>query len=437
MGTAELSAVDLPDNGLRTAARTVLFMALFLFFWISLNPFVDLTGPEVLSPSAGDSSRLNQIVALGLTSAILFFGALHPLRGAICQPRVLLVPLFAWFLFTCVISSHPMLGIKGMVLAILMAANAGVYLLLPVSERHFARMIAVGTLIALALSYYGIAFKPALSIHQASEPLEPMNAGLWRGHFPHKNSAAAAMVLATFFGLFVMSAWSRIVGAAMVVLAVFFLLHTGGKTSSAMLPGTIVVAWVFERFRSLRVPIAVGGVAAFNLLAVGSAVIRPFGEFLSELGIDATFTNRADIWRFSFKAIAENPIFGHGFRAFWQTEDLVYGGDTIETWAAAAFNGHNSYLDVVLAAGVPGLVLTLVWVLFLPLRDFARIEPEQQRSPLTRLYLRIWLYTLFSAVLESLFYEGGNMHWFTFLLAIYGFRFQASARVIHSPAKAG
>nr|WP_313958425.1 O-antigen ligase [Chelativorans sp. EGI FJ00035] len=407
-------------------------MALFFFFWISLNPFVDLTGAAVLDPSAGVSNRLNQLISLGLSGSILLFGMLHTLRNTILQPRALLIPLFSWFLFVSLLSNYPMLGIKGVVLAILMTVNASFYLLLPVSERHFAKMLAFGTLAALALSYYGIVFNPAISIHQASELREPMNAGLWRGHFPHKNSAAAAMVVATFFGLFVMSVWSRFLGAVIVVLAVFFLLQTGGKTSSAMLPATIIVAWTFERFRFLRIPIAVGGIALFNLLAVGSAVIKPFGEFLTQLGIDATFTNRADIWRFAFSAISDNPILGHGFKAFWQTEELVYSGGTIETWAVAAANGHNSYLDIALTTGIPGLVLTLIWVLFLPLRDISRMGPEEQHSPLTRLYTRIWLYTLFNAGLESLFYEGGNMLWFTFMLALYGFRFQASARTIHS-----
>jgi len=439
MQTAQLTAVDLPEGALHTATRTVLFMALFLFFWISLNPFVDLTGAAVLDPSAGNSNRLNQIVSLGLSGLILLFGLLHALRNEIFQPRLLLIPLFTWFLFVSVLSNEPMLGIKGVVLAIIVTMNASIYLLLPVSERHFAKMLAFGTLAALVLSYYGVVFKPLVSIHQAAELREPMNAGLWRGHFPHKNSAAAAMVIATFFGLFVMAAWSRLLGAIIVILAVFFLLHTGGKTSSAMLPAILIVAWVFERFRFLRAPIAIGGVALFNLLAVGSAVIRPVGEFLTNLGIDATFTNRADIWRFAFEAIAESPIAGYGFKGFWQTEELVYSGGSIETWAVAAANGHNSFLDITLTTGIPGLALTLIWVLFLPLRDISRVRPEEQHSPLMRLYTRVWLYTLFNAGLESLFFEGGNMLWFTFMLALYGFRLQASAstRIIHSRAPGG
>ena len=406
---------------------TLLFMALSLFLWVSITPYFDLTGEAVLDPSAGRSNRLNQLVTLTLTAGLLAYGLAHPMRAAILQPRMLLAALFSWFLAASLMSAYPMLGIKDVVLAVLIMANAGIYLLLPASERHFARMLAATMLIMLGFAYFGVLFKPTLSIHQASELREPMNAGFWRGHFPHKNSAAAAMALATFFGLYIMGAWSRLVGLAIVVLAVFFLVHTGGKTSSAMVPFILILAFFFERARGLRIPIAVGGIAAFNFLSVGAAVWPSFGRLISSLGIDATFTNRTDIWRFAFGAFSERPITGYGPRAFWQTEELVHSGGLVETWAVAATNGHNAYLDIALSTGLPGLALTLCLVLFLPLRDMARMAPEDQRSPLTRLFVRIWLFALFNAVLESIFFTGGNFLWFMLVAALTGLRLQSRA----------
>lgn len=409
------------------AAGPILFMAIFLFFWISTTPFVDLTGETVLDPSAANSNRLNQIVSIGLFFGMLCYGLMHPLRGVMMQPRALMIPLFTWFLLVSLVSAHPMLGIKAVVLGVMVTINAGVYLLLPASEKQFAKMLAIGTLIMLGTAYYGILFKPELAIHQPSELREPMNAGLWRGHFPHKNSAAAAMVLATFFGIYVLNVWSRLAGIAIIVLSVIFLVHSGGKTSAAMLPGILILAWIFERISILRIPIVIGGVGLFNLLAVGSAVFRPLGEFVASLGIDATFTNRSDIWRFAFGAIAENPIIGYGINAFWQTDELVYSGGSVETWAVAAENGHNSYLDITLMAGVPGLVLTLLLVIAMPLRDISRLPSAGKHSHLTRLFIWTWLYVIFSAGLETLFFEGGNLLWFTFLYSLYGLRFQSSA----------
>ncbi|SDA98969.1 O-antigen ligase [Sinorhizobium sp. NFACC03] len=431
--TSAVYREESPADLIRVRVGTMLFMATFLFFWITTTPFIDLTGAAVLDPSAGNSNRLNQIVSLALFAGMFAYGLAHPMRGTILQPRPLLVVLYIWFMFVSAISAYPMFGIKGTVLAVMVTINASIYLLLPASERHFAKMLGIGTLFMLAVAYYGILFKPTLAIHQASELREPMNAGLWRGHFPHKNSAAAAMVIAAFFGLFVMNVWSRLAGLVIVVLSFNFLLHTGGKTSTAMLPAIVLLAWVFERFRFLRIPIVIGGVGLFNLFAVGSAVFKPLSDFVTELGIDATFTNRADIWRFAFTALAEQPITGYGFKAFWQTSELVNSGGSIETWAVAAANGHNSYLDIALTTGFPGLLLTVIWLLVLPLRNIARLAPAVEHSHLTRLYIRVWLYTIFNAGLESLFFEGGNLLWFTFLFSLYGLHLQSRAVLSVAP----
>ncbi|WEX74131.1 O-antigen ligase family protein [Sinorhizobium numidicum] len=420
--TAEVTAPVIPD---RNVFGVTLFMAIFLFLLITIDPYVDLTGAAILDPSAENSNRLNQIITLLIFGGMLINGLQHSLRSIILRPRWLHAAIFGWFLFTALLSNHPFLGIKALILAIIVQINASIFLLLPSSERQFAKLLATGTLIMLGIAYFGVILMPEVSIHQASELREPMNAGFWRGHFPHKNVAAGAMVIASFFGFFVMSVWSRGIGLAILALSCFFLIHTGGKSASAMLPAVLILAWLFERFRVLRIPIAVGGVATYNLLAVGPSVIRPLGEFVSSLGIDATFTNRADIWRFAFSAISEKPITGYGLKGFWQTSELVHSGGTVETWAVQAYNGHNGYLDILLHTGIPGLILTLILVLFLPLRDLNRRDESGMHSNMTRLFVRIWLYALFNAGLESIFFNSGSLLWFIFVVALYAFRLRS------------
>ena len=171
MKTASPDTHAVPDTtGIGTSgigAGPVLFLAIFLFFWISMTPFVDLTGENILDPSAGNSNRLNQIVSLSLFAGTLCYGLFHPLRATILQPRALLLPMFGWFLFVSLISNHPMLGIKAVVLTVMATINASIYLLMPSSEKQFAKMLAIGTLITLATAYYGVVFKPELSIPPA------------------------------------------------------------------------------------------------------------------------------------------------------------------------------------------------------------------------------------------------------------------------------
>jgi O-antigen ligase len=437
MSVATADDIHAPATG-RNIIGPCLFMAVFLFYWVTTNPYVDLTGTAVLDPSAGASSSINQIVTIGLTLSLMVYGFTHPMRSIILQPRLLLAALFSWFFIVALLSNYPGQSAKTIVLAILTVMNASIFLLLPSSERQFGKLVAIGTLIMLGFAYYGVIFKPLVAIHQASELREPMNAGFWRGHFTHKNAAAGAMVMAAFFGFFVMRVWSRFLGIVIICLAWFFLIHTGGKTASAMLPAVLVISWFFERYRALRIPIALGGVAAFNLLAVGSAVIPPFRELVNSFGVDPTFTNRADIWRFAFTAIEDSPIIGYGMKAFWQTRELVYSNNSIETWAVEAYNAHNSFIDIWLLTGLPGLIMTLFFVLFMPLKSLMRKDgvPAEQ-SHVTRLFVRVWLYTLYNAGLESVFFDSGSYQWFSFTIALYAFRLQKFDLVTDAAPKHG
>jgi O-antigen ligase len=408
----------------------LLFLAIFAFYWITINPFVDLTGAAAVDPSASNSNSLNQLVALGLFGLATLFLFTRGRGLSLFSPLWLLALVVGWCVLTSVLAVYPDLAIKRTVLIVVLAVNAGVILLLPRNQFEFARLLGIGVLVVLALCYYGVMFLPTLSIHQASEIREPMNAGMWRGIFTHKNTAAAAMVLCVFIGLFIASVRSRVLGWTIVILATFFLSNTGGKTSTMVLPAILIFAWVIERFAWSRIPLVLGGVLAFNVVAVGSAVSEPIREFVTSLGVDATFTNRSDIWRFAFAAIADRPLTGYGLQSFWQTEGLVYGGDTLETWAAAAYNGHNGYLDAMISMGIPGLILTIIWALLIPIGDIGRAQRAGNDPRMTRLFTRIWLYAVFTACVESVFYGGGGALWLCLLIALFGLRLQGSAHLV-------
>ena len=54
-------------------------------------------------------------------------------------------------------------------------------------------------------------------------------------------------------------------------------------------------------------------------------------------------------------------------------------------------------------------------------------------ASLTRLFVRIWLYGVFTACVESIFFESGNLVWFAFVVAVFGLRMQAHASM--NPAR--
>lgn len=414
-------------------AAPLLFMATLLFYLVTLTPFIDLSAVAMGDAATAKSNTLNQIVYLGLTAALWLAVLRSSARHLVARPRGILIVMLVWFALVSAISAQPDLALKRVFLAMLTLVNGSILLLLPRSERQFAGMLTLGCLGALALAYLGVALLPHLAIHQATEIREPMSAGLWRGHFAHKNVAAAAMVVIGFVGLYLFSTGRRIVGIVMVVLAAAFLARTGGKSAIAALPGILAIAWAFERWRALRAPMALLGIAAINILTIGCAMSPAIRGLVAVLGIDPTFTNRIDIWKIGANAVLDKPLTGHGFQLFWQTDAMVHKGGAAAGWAYAAFNGHNAYLDMAITTGLPGLVLTLVLIVWLPLRDINRAEASANDPALTRLFVRIWLYGILAACVESLFFQSGSLIWFMLVVAIFGLHLQASAYEIREP----
>lgn len=401
---------------------TVLFMGQFLYLWITVDPYVTVTVDGV----DRGSSLLNQLAALTLFGAAIFYVCISPLRRLVLQPRPLMIMLLFWLILAASFSTERFDSFKQVILSGILLFNASVYLLLPRSEEQFAKMVMAGLLIMLGFAYFGVMFKPGQAIHQFSTRLGDAQVGNWRGHFTHKNVAASVMMLSSCYALYLKDKGWRLVGWSLLILSVLFLTQTGGKTSTAMLPLILMLAFVFERMRWARWPLIIGGVLLINFLTVGAALIPAVYDFLESLGVDASFTNRADIWRFAVNAIAERPFLGHGLHGYWQTERLI-NNDTVENWSPTAFNGHNGWIDALINLGIGGFILIVIWVIILPLIYIGRITKRNLYSPLVRLYTRIWLFGLFTSAMESAFFETGGLFWFSFMMAIFGLRLQAMA----------
>ena len=260
-------------------AGGVLFVATLAYYWITLAPFPDLGLASAGDPWSGNSNLVNQVVALALFAVLAGFALRHPLLRQVAQPRLLIGAIFAWFVVTALLAADPSSALRRVVMAAMVCVSASIVLLLPRDEKQFAQLLGGGLLGLLGLAYCGVAFLPRLSIHQSTDVVEPLLAGMWRGFFGHKNIAAEAMAFTVFGGLFVWARWSKLVGAILVVFGMWFLFKTGGKTSLVMVPAMLVVAFLFERVRGLRYPLVVGGLGLFNLVAVGSAVWAPVQGF--------------------------------------------------------------------------------------------------------------------------------------------------------------
>jgi O-antigen ligase len=409
--------------------RNLLFLATFLLTWFTPAPFPDLSEPQSLAANTG-GDLFGQVAMVLLTGALAGFALIK--RWALV-PRIVTLPLvlvFAAFAISAAHSAYPDLAMRRLVLAAFIVFQSSVLLLLPCGREHFARLLTVGAIIVLALCYFGVAFIPQLSIHQATDIAEPELAGDWRGFFTHKNGAGAAMVVLIFIGIYVYRAWDRLAGTGIVAFAGVFLHFTHSKSPQNLLPVVLLLSYLIPRLRRplpalvliLIIPLTL------NVLTVGSVMFGPIHTLVERLLPDPTFTGRDVIWSFALDHVAQRPLFGFGFESFWGMPDLVADWNYLESWGYRASDAHNGYLNLAVTTGLVGLTLALWWVIARPFADYWRTRAQRPDPALTTLFLQIWLFTLCLGSFESVYFAGGSALWSLMVTAIVGLRFQTLAR---------
>jgi O-antigen ligase len=399
----------------------ILFVASLLYLWISVTPFEDLASAPV--PRAA----VNQLIGAAVAALLLLTAIKLQILPLILRPRAIIFLTFGWLAFCSVMAISPVTALQRLLFTFLIVVMVSVLLMLPRDKQQFSRYLAYFSIVVLALCYLGVILLQARAVHQSFDLAEPQLAGDWRGIFNHKNAAAPAMIMIALFGLFLRKTWSKLGGAAIALLAVFFLYKTNGKTAALLLPATLVLMWLIERAPRLTPMIALSVLAALGVIVVGSSFSPEIRSFVDGLGIDSTFTGRTDIWQLSMETVPLSPIFGQGFQSFWNSDALLSLEGFSDTWAIAASHAHNGYIEALLNGGIPALVLIMVWLVILPARDYASAERNGADQDLNRLFGRIWVYAILAACLESSFFTGNGAAWSCMLLAVFGLHLQARA----------
>ena len=399
--------------------RSGLFVVAFLSVATSFRPFPNLGAAQQIS-DAGDP--LNQIGFSALFLAIGGWLCFNNPRRLMPLLRPALLALLGWCFITVFTSWEPSLAARRLAFALVVMSIAAMLLLLPKNLRHFGDLLAAVALITLAACYLGVLLVPNLAVHQASDLVEPALAGDWRGMFAHKNDAGSTMVLFIFIGLFVARVRNLILGALIVTLAATFLIFTHSKTPLTLVLPVLLISVIIVRCARPAVGIAVAlvFVAVIAVFSIGSIFFEPIRDVLYAILPDPSFTGRTDIWQYAVQHVAQRPIMGYGFAAFWGSKEVAYGmGSSI--WENAAAQAHNSYINLALTIGIPGSALAVLWLVVLPLVDYYRSATEPANFALRILFLRTCLYGACASSFESVFFQMGAA-WFLLLIAVFGLR---------------
>jgi O-antigen ligase len=410
------------------AMPTIIAALILTTLLLTFAPFA--AGSVIIDPNAAGGNKINQIgySLLGAIAIAAFVTSGQP-------ARLLKIPTFGWGIVVCfyllAVMNSPD---KGVALRAMMFSFVAVIAMISVvflakDERALQNIIATACLTILAVCYFGVFAMPEAARHTA-EVFEPANEGLWRGIYQHKNIAGPVMAAFVFAGVYLLRSGRRQLGLAVTVLAIFFLLQSGSKTSA----GT-----VFLVLTIILLPSAIGmrglGVALFALVIVlfatftlGTVLFKPIHDLVEAIAPGTNYTGRVTLWEFSLSLIQKHPFAGYGLESLWGKPVIMNMERPYDAeWDFRGIvHGHSGYLDAMLDLGIPGACAVFFVVIIQPVIDYLRARRLRANILAADFFMMIVVFTALNAFMETFFFRRGDPVWMLMVLAVAGLRLTAT-----------
>lgn len=151
-------------------------------------------------------------------------------------------------------------------------------------------------------------------------------------------------------------------------VAGFMVVLSLSMTSVVLMPCYVMLLFLLNR-RRMPVLLRFAMVAGVVLLAgsvpllLGLLGLDPFTLLLDATGKDATLTGRTELWAIAAENIAQAPLFGHGYQAFWSSSQFAAQHFAVLRAGATAPSFHNFIADVMIGNGLIGLIAMLAMIL--------------------------------------------------------------------------
>jgi exopolysaccharide production protein ExoQ len=274
-------------------------------------------------------------------------------------------------------------------------------------------------------------------------PNTAMNAGhlAMIGIFGSKNSfglTQGVLILASTWILFDHRRSWVMRGISLGAVILGFLMLIAGRSADAAIAAigalfcsfvAVNVVWFPRRW---RLAILYGGILSTVLLfAVLLVVANEFdlgSLLLGYTGKDATLTGRTYLWEIARRAIAENPLLGTGYQAFW-----VDGNPYAEfVWTKfgghGGFHFHNLWYQVSTELGYFGLCLAIVTVVGATLESIRWVSRAPNAE--SGFFLAYVVFTVIRTVVE---FDLFSQFSFTWVLFVSGWACARQSRGVHPP----
>jgi exopolysaccharide production protein ExoQ len=274
------------------------------------------------------------------------------------------------------------------------------------SVREQVRLFGIALGLAVAISVVVEIF-----FHGLVPTVDTAYPDAWNGAFVQKNDFARVVVLAGILVLMRTRKFVTAIGTVAVSVGLILLCHS--RTALVVFVAMLVLLRVFRlRRRGSRALIA--GIAGVLIVSALLSVVVDMDSMAGLLGRDATLTGRTNIWEMALESIAEKPLLGYGYSAFWNVAPEADRISNILHWKVP--HAHNGFIDLTLQLGLAGLALFLLVYVIAVRRalTFAYSDPgEEAMWPLAYLAF-IVLYQ----VTESTIFVGNTILWMVYVSTV-------------------
>ena len=218
--------------------------------------------------------------------------------------------------------------------------------------RQVCAMAAIGSLLLLIVS-------PSNALMISTEDVPEV---ILRGVFSQKNVLGQAMAAGSFASLYALRQGKRWTGLASLGLFVLLTLLSKSATSLLMIIVAISIEFLVRLHQRGGTYWTLAQIALGVAAVLGVGVVVAPDQFLLLLGKDPTLTGRSELWALVMDNIAQRPVLGWGYAAFWTIDNPVALAisDTVK-WAVP--QAHNGALEIMINVGMLGLLLFLgLWI---------------------------------------------------------------------------
>lgn len=229
----------------------------------------------------------------------------------------------------------------------------GVYLALREDRLDTLRAAGAAMFVAALFNLGAVLALPGAGIDHVE------HVGAWKGITVEKNAlggemARAGLVLLSLAWLDKRGRWIWLAGTAVTALLVL-----GSTSRTALLALALPMAVLGLYMVGRRSPVAALGVFYLAATGIGAAALFVWlapEQAVGLIGKDLTLTGRTGIWEACLTKIMEAPWTGYGIGAFWvEPYGPSYDVRTQVEWIVPS--AHNSWIEMGLALGLPGMGL--------------------------------------------------------------------------------